>query len=432
MNRSSLSLGWIGVAFLGCLAPHVALAQDEASSGDGGNVTTVSMVLLREGDATPAQATVVSIGLRRGLREVEGIRFVHPVDSPTLTTVEFSQDVQDAIDELEPIADMVRTGDANYAYNRADELLALFEQNLERVHRAQLVDAYMLSAVGRCRAGRRRECEQRMREVFAFREGLEYDEARYGPDARDVFDRMRLRATSGGRGSLLVETEPEGAEVYVDGRSYGPSPIRADGLLEGAHFVTIKEVGFAERIIRTEVRASRETSERYTLEENPRARLIVAPETQDRLRGELGEPRAGPTLQSVGNGTLGTTQLIAGVIRPAAAGQVHVQLYLYHMHTRLLQAQAEATLTTDEAGMEQARALAVQLYRGVDLSGGIEAPEDDTHIVGPQPELYEQWWFWAIVAGGVAAVAVGIGLGVALGGEQAVPSGFNRLSWDLP
>ncbi|MBZ0122081.1 MAG: PEGA domain-containing protein, partial [Sandaracinaceae bacterium] len=364
-----------------------AYAQDE--EGDA-NATTTSAIFLLEGGATPGQAASISIGMRRGLRDVQGVRFVHPVDA--LSEVAMTDDLQMSIDELEPIADMVRTGDPSAAADQIDQVVANFERNLVLVPRAQLVDAYMLAAVARCRMGQRRECEARIRDIIAFREGLTYDTARYPADVEEVFQRVRARALSGGRGALVVETEPAGAEIYIDGQSYGPSPITAEGLLEGSHYITIKAIGYEKAIERAQVRAGRTERVSYTLSPNERWQIVLAPEAQRVLRGELGEPQAGERVRTIGN-RLGASQLIVGIVRPAAGGQVHVQVYLYHMLTRLLQAQREATLTIDEAGMEAARQLTVDLYSGVDLSGTIQVIEEDSGI-RRQPELYEQWWFW--------------------------------------
>ena len=390
---------------------------------------TTSVVFVYEAGATIEQGAVVSMGLRRGIREVEGVRFRHPVD--LLSPPGFNEEVSAGLDELDSIADMVRTGDAQYAFGRADELVDLFEQHLLQVRRAQLVDAYMLSAVGRCRAGRRRPCQARMAEVIAFREGLTYDVERYGPETEEIFERVRLRALGGNRsGVLIVETNPPGAEIYIDGRSYGPSPARVEGLLAGSHYITIKEINHLKQIVRVRVRANQTTRETIELVDNPDAQTIASSRVQEHLRSEIGEPRALSTIQSVGR-QLGTQQLILGIVRPAAGGSVHVQLYLYHMLTHHLQSQVEATLTVDEAGMEQAAELAVQLYQGVDLGGGIEAPEDDTEILGPQPEVYEQWWFWLAAGGGAAVLAAGIIIGVVLAGEanQGPGSGFFRFDF---
>ncbi len=416
----SLLLGLWAVAVGG-----VAHAQDEGVPVGA----TTSVVLLRDPGTSVADASAVTIGLRRGIGELPEVSFVHPVDA--LGAPSISEDLQMSMDELEPIADMVRTGDARAAFQRADEITEQFEQNLTVVRRSQLVDAYMLAAVGRCRAGLRRECEERIRGIVAFRESLTYDAERYGPGGQEVFDRARARALSGARGTLVVETEPAGAEVYIDGRSYGPSPVRAEGLLVGQHYVTIKELGYEKLIARADVRAGRPAQARFELERNARARLVVSPEAQAAIRQELGETRAGDAIRSLGS-TLGTTQVIVGVLGPAAGGQVHVQLYLYHVHTRLLQAERELTMTTDEAGMERARQLAIDLYEGVDMSGGIEAPEDALTLGRGTPELYEQWWFWTVVATGVAAIVGAVTAGVVLSGGETVPGGFLRLQGELP
>ncbi|MDQ3033004.1 MAG: PEGA domain-containing protein [Myxococcota bacterium] len=403
-----------------------ALAQD-VEDGAGASVTATAIMLL-EGGATAAQGATVSIGLRRGLSEVDGVRFVHPVD--VLSPTPFDEEVQFAIEELEPLSDQVANGDARDASARADAIVELFEQNLEAVRREQLIDAHMIAAVARCRTRRARECEAEFARVLVFREGHDYDTSRYPEEYADVFARVRSRTLSGARGTLVVETEPEGAEIYVDGRSYGPSPARVDGLLVGDHYVTIKHLGY-ERIIRRAALDGTETTVRYDLQPNERSQLVASEEFQRVLRGELGEERAGQNLRSLGN-TLGAAQVIVGVVRPIGESQVHVQVWLYDIRTRFLLATREGTITTDEAGMLTARQMSVDLYRGVDLGGAIAAPEEDGVAGGErQPELWEQWWFWTVVGVVVVAGGVGIGAGVATSGP-GVPDGWTRIDGTLP
>jgi hypothetical protein len=403
-----------------------ACAQD--GSEEGGSSVTATAIMLLEGGATASQGATVSIGLRRGLSDVEGVRFVHPVD--VLSPAPFNEDVQFAIEELEPLMDQVANGDARDAATRADAIVELFEQNLEAVRREQLIDAMMIAAVARCRTGRARECETGFARVLVFREGHEYDEARYPAEYADVFARVRSRTLSAARGTLVVETEPEGAEIYVDGRSYGPSPARVDGLLVGDHYVTVKHLGY-ERIIRRATLDGSESTARYELQPNERSQLVASDEFQRVLRGELGEERAGPNLRSLGN-TLGAAQVLVGVVRPIGESQVHVQVWLYDIRTRFLLSSAEGTITEDEAGTVTARQMAVRLYEGVDLAGGIAAPEDGGPGGGErQPELWEQWWFWTVVGVVVVAGGVGIGAGVAASGP-GVPDGWTRIDGTLP
>ncbi|UJR85926.1 PEGA domain-containing protein [Sandaracinus amylolyticus] len=402
----------------------------EGEEGDSAESVTATAVMLLEGGATAGQGATVSIGLRRGLSEVGGVRFVHPVD--VLSPTPFDEDVQFAIEELEPLADQVRNGDARDAAERADRIVELFEQRLEAVRREQLVDAHMLAAAARCQMRRARECEEGFARVLVFREGQEYDASRYPPGAQEAFDRARARTLAGPRGTLVVETDPAGAEIYVDGRSYGPSPVRVDGLLRGDHYVTIKHLGY-ERVIRRATLEGNESRVRYDLAPNERAQLVASQEFQRVLRGELGEERAGANLRSLGN-TLGAAQVIVGVVRPIGDHEMHVQVWLYDIRTRFLLATREGTITHDEAGMVTARQMAIDLYRGVDLGGAIAAPEDDDGPGGPHersPELWEQWWFWTAVGVVLVAGGVGIGAGVAAS-SPGVPDGWTRASGTLP
>lgn len=410
---------------LGLAAP--ASAQDDEEVASTATVTATAMMLL-EGGATAGQGATVSIGLRRGLAEVDGVRFVHPVD--VLSPPPFDEEVQFAFDELEPLADQVLNGDARDAAERADRIVALFEDHLESVRREQLVDAYLLAAASRCRMRRARDCEEIFSRVLVFREGQEYDTSRYPADAADVFERARARTLAGPRGTLVIDTEPQGAEIYVDGRSYGPSPVRVEGLLRGDHYVTIKHLGFERAIERTTLEGA-ESRVRFELVPNERSRLVASQEFQRVLRGELGEERAGPNLRSLGN-TLGAAQVVVGVVRPIGEDQMHVQLWLYDIRTRFLLATREGTVTHDEAGIVTARQLAIDLYRGVDLRGAIAAPieeEGETHE--RSPELWEQWWFWTAVGVVLVAGGVGIGAGVATS-SPGVPDGWTRVGGTLP
>jgi hypothetical protein len=283
----------------------------------------------------------------------------------------------------------------------------------------------MIAAIARCRLHRQRECEEMFARVVTFREQHEYDAARYPAEYQDAFERVRTRVTSGPRAALTVTTEPAGAEVYVDGRSYGPSPAVVPELLVGDHYVTLKHIASVKMIRRATVEPQGNAVS-YTLAPNDRSRLVASPEAQAAIRGELGEERAGTNIRSLGS-TLGAAQVIIGIVTPESGESVHVHAYLYDMRTRFLLAQQEASMTTDDTGMDVARQLAVDLYAGVDLSGAVAAPEDALHdTVERRPELYEEWWFWTVIGVAVVGIAVGIGVGVATS-TPGVPDGWTRL-----
>lgn len=416
----------IRFALLGLFVCSIAAAVPAAAQDESTSVTATAIMLL-EGGATAGQGATVSIGLRRGLMDVEGVRFVHPVD--VLSPAAFDEDVQFAIEELEPLIDQVANGDADDAGARADAMIEVFEAHLDAVRRGQLVDAYMIAAIARCRMDRTRECERGFERIVTFREGHEYDSSRFPGEYATLFSRLRSRTLAGARGTLIVETEPEGAEVYVDGRSYGPSPARVEGLLLGDHYVTVKHLSH-QRVIRRATLSGDSSVVRVELRPNERSQLVASDEFQRLLRGELGEERAGANLRSLGN-TLGAAQVLVGVVRPIGGRQVHVQIWLYDIRTRFLLASREGALSTDEAGMLTARQMARDLYQGVDLRGALAAPEEDAGSGARQPELWEQWWFWTVVGVVVVAGGVGIGAGVA-STTPGVPDGWTRVDGTLP
>jgi len=425
-TRCARALGAL-TALLTLASPARSLAQDEGGGGARDRRVTTTVIMMTDGRASAAQATSLTIGLRRGIRDVRGVRYVDPVD--VLSARDIPEQVQMALDDLDAIADMVRTGDPAEAARRADAAIQAFESNLLVVRRASLTDAYMLLALSRCRMRERRECAEGIERVVAFREGIEYDVRRYPEEYLQFFEDAKERALGGQRGSIEVTTEPEGAEVFIDGRSYGPSPAVAEGLLVGDHYVTLKQLGYEKLIERASVSNEQQNSAHYDLVQSDRALLLDR--AMPRMRGELGERRAGPYTTGMAS-YLFVNQAIVGVVRPGPAGQVDVSLYLYDLRTRFLLARKDATLPgnpQDEGARESAAELASQIYHGVDLSGAIAAPED-APIVGPARPLYERWWFWTavgvVVVSGVVAVAL-----LAGGSEQTVPEGWTRFDGQI-
>lgn len=386
----------------------------------------VSALVIPEDDVSEGEASIASIGLRRGIGEVNGVRFVHPVD--VLSPAEISEELQFGLEELDARANQLADGDARDVAESTDALIALFERNLEAVRREQLVDVYMINALARCRMGQQRECETRLSRIFVFRESLEYDSSRFPREFAGTFERVRARVLAGPRATLEVATDPPGAEVYVDGRSYGPSPTRADDLLVGDHYVTIKMLDRV-RVVRRVSVARTGSSVRIELAPNPRARLVASPEALAAIASELGESRAGPNLRSLGT-TLGAAQVIVARLSRNASRTV-LDAYLYDVRTRFLLAHRETEIDSGDAGVEQARLLAVQLYDGVDLSGAVAVVEEAAPERRPEP--WEEWWFWTSIGAAVIGIGVGVGVGVGLATQSpALPEGWLRLEGTVP
>jgi len=388
-----------------------------AQSGE----TTVSAVLVPEQGAGMPEVAVVSIGLRRGVDTVQGMRFVHAADA--MSQQRMSDEAAQALDELDGIAEMVRRGDADAASASVEGAIAAFENDLANVARGQLVDAYMLRALAECQRRRLRECREGFEYVVTFREGQEYDAERYPARHQALFDEVRDRLVADGvRGAVEIATEPEGAEVFVDGRSLGASPTTAEGLLVGMHYVTVKAVGYDKVVSRVEVNPSYQETVHLELDRSERALLMER--DLPRIRSEMGADRAGPFIRGL-RGYLYTQQVIVGAVRLAPGGSLDVQLFLYHLQTRHLLSQKHRVVPPGSPGIVAVEQMAIELYEGVDIQGTIAAPVDDLDL-GESTPFWQKWWFWTAVgvvaASGVAAIFF---LGQTEG--PAVPEGWTRV-----
>jgi hypothetical protein len=405
------------------LAPAFALlvlpVQSRAQEPEARRVTATALLVTQEG-VTAEQSTMVSVGVRRGIEADRRLRFVDPVD--LLSDSSVPDEIQAAVDDLDAIVELIRSGDAAEAQRRAQAAIGAFEMALVSVKRASLTDAYMLDALALCRMNQRRQCAEGFARVITFRESIEYDSERYPADYAALFAQTAQRVLAGPRGSVQIVTEPAGAEVFVDGRSFGAAPALADGLLIGDHFVTIKRVGFEKLIARVTVERDRTATARFPLQ--PIQRALLLERDLSRLPTELGEDRAGPVISGL-SGYLFANQAVIGLLRPGQGGGIDVALYLYDLRTRFLLKERHATVPDAEA-TDRTTALLAELYDDVDLSGNVAAPEDAApRVVEPARPLWQQWWFWTAI--GVVLVS-GTVVALTVDTSPTVPQGFTRFN----
>jgi hypothetical protein len=398
----------------------VVLAAPETSVAQ--RVSTTSIVI--GDDLALDQITLVSMGIRRGVRRLGNVRYRHLSD--LVETPAASSDLLDAQDSLDPIAEAVQTGDPT-AENEAANAVRVFEEYLAQVKRTELVDAYMLLALAACRARRTQDCAQGFERVVTFRENAVYDAERYPAEFLGLFEETRDRLVADGlRGSIEIRTDPPGAEVFVDGTSLGPAPVVAEGILTGEHYVTVKAQGYEEAAQRVTVEETYQATIDIPLYEGARVQLVN--EQIPQIRRELGQPRAGPGIEAL-DPLVGTArQVVFAVVEPLDA-ELSLTMYVYDLRTNFLMHQIQGNVAASEQGSRQIEQLAADLYENVDLTGQIDAPDDGG--TGGGIVIWEQWWFYAGIAAVIGATIAAIVLVPEIGGDADCAEGFTCFDADV-
>jgi hypothetical protein len=324
------------------------------------------------------------------------------------------------VEALDAVAEQLSAGAAEEALGRIRGVVQSFEDHLVSVRRSDLVDAYMLQAIAQCQLGRAQRCREDFERVAVFRENAIYAMPRYPAEYLELFEEAREYVRNEApRGSLEIIAYPEGAEVFVDGRSYGPSPAVAEGLAVGDHYVTVKAVGFERVEMKTAV--SGRVQESFEVELIDARRALFLETDLPKVRRELGEARAGRFILGMRGAGVTANQIVFGVLQGGTGSVVEVTLYLYDMRTENLLSRVSETL---DVNVDAARELATRLYHDVDLSGHLAVPDEGDDDEG-RSTIWEKWWFWTAV--GVVA-ASGVAAAVFLGREQQgqVPDGWIR------
>ena len=393
-------------------APSAALAQPEA--------TTVSILALGEQAVPAAQLTEVRMGLRRGVRGVEGLRFVYPGEM--IARRDAPPELPEALAELENLAERLGEDPPEDVERTAGQILAILEANLDLVARSALVEAYMVLGIAQCEQRKVAACEASFQHVLRFRETAEYDGDRFPPEYAARFEDTRMSLLAdGARSALEVTTTPAGAEVFVDGRSLGPSPVRAEGLLIGEHYVTVKALGFLEAVVRATVQP--EENGRVDVHLEPAPRALFLSQAIPRVREELGNPRIGEAIQSL-ESVIPVDQVVLASVDREGRG-LAVDVYVYDFRTRFLLAEEHEVAATGPGFADHLERLAHRLYESVDLRGNIVAPEIEV-AADDSGDIWEQWWFWTAV--GVVLASGAVTVVALMPSDPEVPAGFTRVS----
>lgn len=392
------------------LPPEGGEGGDDAQPEDAPQRSVkVTVFIFPETETDARVATEITAGIRRGIRVDRRLEWIDPS-----AAIEQSDDAEEepaaqrGAQKLAQAVGHARAGRWRNVVASLDDAIELFESDLANVQRQYLVDATMLWGAAQCMMRRTRVCESAFRRVVTFRENATYDTEVLPPGPEEVFDQIRDETLEGPRGSLRIETEPPGAEIFVDGRFVGASPARAEGLLAGDHYVTLKMVGYERQVQRVTVQTDFEDTASFELAQL--GSYLGLSHSLEAARREMGQPRAGNGIRGL-RGLLLIDQVVLGSLTREADSEAYdLVLYLYDLRTNHGLRRVERRLDWEFPDLTATEELAVELYRNVDLTGRIRPVDEPLPPLPQEPSpFYRTWWFWSIVG----AVLVGTSIGVA-------------------
>ncbi|GAI86074.1 unnamed protein product [marine sediment metagenome] len=290
---------------------------------------------------------------------------------------------------------------------------------------AIFTDLHVFAGLAHLAQGGQDKAMAEFRQAVSHDPGLVLSGKRFPPDVVDTFARAKRQLLSGQPTQVSIVSRPAGAEVYVDGRSQGTTPVAAP-LYPGRHFIRVELEGYSPWTLSLpddfpprEIKA-----------------LLVPLWTGDPPEDLLAKAIA---VEEFDEPELAQLRLLAGFFRANAlvlaslsqdGRNTHLGIRLFVVEPEIATRARLFNLGSDPGGYDRkVRGVVgtlkdLQRVRGLKVAdssdpfGGnmpdkdVFRPRDDGRekerkwIRNSGPAWYESWWFWTIVGGVVVAGGV--------------------------
>jgi tetratricopeptide (TPR) repeat protein len=251
------------------------------------------------------------------------------------------------------------------------------------------------------------------------------DEQLFPPDVIDVYDAVVEAAGQVGMGSMKVQSNPEGAYVYLDGMPMGVTPVTIDNIIIGKHIIRLSKSGY--QFFGTVLTIEKDDTKKLdaTLQKIPGASRIIS--EIEALPGLVpkGLNSTLPSMNTISK-DLGVEQLLLVLMTPGEGEVVSLSLLIYDRLTNSYIAQrsgdspsmSEEVLLPKAVELSKSALVAAQMKEGAGEVTDITPP-----VVGPGTEeegkkkkkkgIVSKWWFWVAIVAGAGVAAGGGYLGYA-------------------
>jgi len=333
--------------------------------------------------------------------------------------------------ELEKAKEMIQEAVEIYEKNLHGFIEGPFGfQPLEKALTLQLSTAFQ--------AGDKDLSRKALLKILAIKPKFEIDGKGLPEGLKDMLLNLRLEIDAMGTAPIQIETKPQAAVVYLNGKKIGLTPVTSPEVKLGFHYVTFQRDGYKSTTKSVEVTPPDKptvTLSMTKLSEELFNHLIKA------LEG-LGGATAGPGVQGAGK-VLGVEILILGRIT-MRGNEATVNLFPYDLRNkRLLTEPVTEKVDVTDLGSKPSE-VAKKAFEGVSFDG--KPPKEKKVAKKPKKKrksvwksMKESWhgfrnWkgFWYTVGGVAGAVVIGTTVGLVLGlssqeGWDRMPGGTRTI-----
>jgi hypothetical protein len=335
----------------------------------------------------------------------------------------------------------VSEGKQAYQQLQVDKTLKLMNQALRSLELcgpdirdpAIFTDLHVFAGLAHLAQGKPERAAAEFRQAVSHDPGLVLSKKRFPPDVVDVFGRAKRQLLSSQPTQVSIVSRPAGAEVYVDGRSQGTTPV-AVPLYPGRHFVRVELEGYSPWTLSLPddfpPKAIKALLVPLWTGGLPEELLAKAIAVEDFAEPELAQ------LRLLANFFRANALVLASLSQDGQNTHLGIRLFIAdpEISTRArlfnlgsdpgeFNRKVQGVVSTLK-DLKRVRGLKVAAgpdpFAGVDREKDVFRPKDETRNRGRDggkeekpgwirnsgPAWYESWWFWTIVGGVVVAGGV--------------------------
>ncbi len=399
------------------VAMSVVLSAPASSAGepDASAVRAVALIDISP-DAKSNKEIVheIYVGLKR-----------HPAYSPknihAVLNAGGEVDAQNAVKTGQAFAKAgftaLRRGEHEDAAEQFESASGLFEKNFAHLDDPrEYRGALLLLGSSLLKDGDKEQADRAFERAAIVRADL--GDADLSDDAAEVFEAAKTRVRSRPLGGMQITSVPPNAEVYVDGRYKGVTPVTVAGLRKGKHFASVQKSGYVRRTM--EITITGEELGEETVELQAARKKLLFDQLVGQLKADV--PKLKKQRELGGEGVKKVANLlyseVAVVVNVGGSGdQKEVELYIFDTATKFLLKRITKTLDWSFRNKKAARALVGKLTK-FDYANALGGNTDKVEVQSGGIET--EWWFWTVI-GVVVIGGVAVGTYFALTAEEPPP-----------